>query len=334
MAIGPEAPLRATHPVGLDGERTSAFRPAAAAGSRPGRECRPGLGIGRTMNACRRDDAHTTLGRRFRTPAAYTALQARGRRRLNCGVVTLDLGPSRQLTTVARPHSELAARLASTAQRLPASDRQYLYPVDDLHLTVLNLDQSAVGDRLAQDLAREVLAATAPFPVALRGLGVSSQSVYVQAYDRTGALLALRRRLSRVTGSRPPLGPAAAGVRQPPPLPDERGRADRDGRCRPPPAAARDARGADRGDRADGQGAVPGGHVAVGPGRPPRMPVDPPPAGRPYGRLSADVEHRARPHPRNQRRRPAAGISEEFPSRRLSPGCRWLRALAGGLVRP
>lgn len=71
---------------------------------------------------------------------------------------------------------------------------------------MLNLDQGTVSDRLARvRLAREVLAATAPFPVALRGLGVSSQSVYVQAYDRTGALLALRRRLSRVTGSRPPL---------------------------------------------------------------------------------------------------------------------------------
>jgi 2'-5' RNA ligase len=92
----------------------------------------------------------------------------------------------------------LALPVQQVVRGLPGVERHYVYPASDLHLTVLN-----VGDGAALDAVTDVLRQTAAFPVRLRGLQQSAHSVYVRAFDDSGQLQALRRRLMDVAGIRP-----------------------------------------------------------------------------------------------------------------------------------
>jgi 2'-5' RNA ligase len=128
---------------------------------------------------------------------AFALLQAQEQRGLRRGAVGLELGePS--VTCVVRLPAALALPVRQVVRTLPGLERHYVYPASDLHLTVLNVAEGAVLDAVA-----EVLHQTAPFAVRLRGLQQSAHSVYVRAFDDSGQLRALRRRLMEVTGLRP-----------------------------------------------------------------------------------------------------------------------------------
>ncbi len=137
--------------------------------------------------------------------AVYTVLYAWERHRPSRAASLLDLaGEQTHLTTVVRIPLEVAAPLVEAVRRLPGADDQYVYPVSDLHLTVLNLDHVAAA-ALPESIAKveAVLADTTSFEVRLRGLGMSAQSIYAQVFDCSGALRVLRKRLSHITGARP-----------------------------------------------------------------------------------------------------------------------------------
>jgi hypothetical protein len=129
--------------------------------------------------------------------AAFALLQAQERRRLPHGATTLQLGePS--LTCVVRLRPVLALPIHQAVRSLAGVERHYVYPAADLHVTLLNLGASTDLDAVAAVLGR-----TAPFAVRLHGLQLSRHSVSVRAFDDTGALHAVRRRLIEVTGARP-----------------------------------------------------------------------------------------------------------------------------------
>jgi 2'-5' RNA ligase len=135
--------------------------------------------------------------RRPSQQAAFALLQAQERRGLPHGAATLQLGvPS--LTCVVRLPSAVALPIHQAVRSLPGVERHYVYPASDLHLTLLNLGASEDLEAVAAVLIR-----TAPFAVRLRGLQLSRHSVSVRAFDDTGALQAVRRRLIEVTGTRP-----------------------------------------------------------------------------------------------------------------------------------
>ncbi len=132
--------------------------------------------------------------------AGYALLQSRELRRMAHGVTPLDTAVGdRYLTSVVRLPLPLADSALAAVRRLPIGDHHYVYPAADLHLTILNLDGSDVAVRERVRLAAEVIRVASPFRVDLRGLGVSSQSVYAKVYDNTGALWALRGRLAAAT---------------------------------------------------------------------------------------------------------------------------------------
>jgi hypothetical protein len=145
-------------------------------------------------------------GRLFRQSAqgaAYSMLYARQRRRSRRPVTLLELGGEQtHLTTIARIPASVATPIVELVRRLPGADEHYLYPAADLHLTVLNIEYLAEPENLAA--VNAVLAETPSFDVHLRGLGMSSRSIYVQAFDSSGSLSRLRKRLTGLTTSQQP----------------------------------------------------------------------------------------------------------------------------------
>ena len=138
--------------------------------------------------------------------AGFGLLQVRESRRLARGAQPLDLDARlRHVTSVVRVPGDLAGVLTDVVRGLDGVEGHYVYPSNDLHLTVLNLDaaRAPVADRLRA--AGGAVARTPGFGVVLAGLGVSRSSVYARAYDTTGALWRLRGRLATATGCRPPL---------------------------------------------------------------------------------------------------------------------------------
>lgn len=138
--------------------------------------------------------------------AGFGLLQVRESRRLARGAQPLDLDARlRHVTSVVRVPGDLAGVLTDVVRGLDGVEGHYVYPSNDLHLTVLNLDaaRQPVADRLRA--AGGAVARTPGFGVVLAGLGVSRSSVYARAYDTTGALWRLRGRLATATGCRPPL---------------------------------------------------------------------------------------------------------------------------------
>jgi hypothetical protein len=100
--------------------------------------------------------------------------------------------PSSHVTAVARVPLARAMEIAATIESLrELAPTHYFYPADTLHLTVQNLDDLG-PDAVA--LARDLLEATPPFELDLRGLNVSGHSVFVQALPLDGTLRDLRRR--------------------------------------------------------------------------------------------------------------------------------------------
>lgn len=138
---------------------------------------------------------------------AYALLQARQWHGRDRRVTLLETaGGEPRLTSVIRLPSKAATFIVETVLGIPGADQQYVYPVSDVHLTVLNLDRlagAAFRERIED--VQAVLGETASFEVELRGFGMSSRSIYARAFDATGALQELRERLARITEGRPPL---------------------------------------------------------------------------------------------------------------------------------
>jgi 2'-5' RNA ligase len=126
-----------------------------------------------------------------------------GRARLRAGAgrtafVPPPSGPAAalHLTTVARLPAEVVATLAPALARLRADGPgHHWYPPGTVHLTVQNLDGLDLdGDAGTARLAelRALLGAHAPFPAAVRGLGVSAGTVFAQVLPCDASLRRLR----------------------------------------------------------------------------------------------------------------------------------------------
>lgn len=106
------------------------------------------------------------------------------------------------LTCLARLPEGLAQRVAETVRAWPGAEAHHVYPASALHVTVLNL-AGVDGDDHALVRVTDVLARTPPIPLVLKGIGATSHSVFVRAFDPSGALVDLRRSLLELTGARP-----------------------------------------------------------------------------------------------------------------------------------
>lgn len=104
------------------------------------------------------------------------------------------------LTSVVRLPTQLSARAAAMVRALPGSGRQYVYPSSDLHLTIAKLDRSRLSADDLVTVCDTVGSRAAPFPIELRGLAMTAQSVYLQAWDPTGSLWRLRKLVADAAG--------------------------------------------------------------------------------------------------------------------------------------
>jgi hypothetical protein len=84
------------------------------------------------------------------------------------------------LTTIVRLPATVTAALAPTLDRLRAVGPRYHYPPETMHVTVQNLDALGPAAPLPDGLV-ELVAARAPFRLAVRGLGVGPGAVFALA---------------------------------------------------------------------------------------------------------------------------------------------------------
>ncbi|MFT3875336.1 MAG: hypothetical protein QM708_02755 [Propioniciclava sp.] len=104
------------------------------------------------------------------------------------------------LTSVVRVPADAAAGALEIVRALPQAAEHYVYPSTDLHLTIANLDESPLTPAQLPGACGAAARASVPFPIELRGLGVTRQSLYAQAWDTTGALWRLRAAVAGATG--------------------------------------------------------------------------------------------------------------------------------------
>ena len=135
--------------------------------------------------------------RRLTQRAGFALLEARP-----VSPVPLPAERWTSLTCLARLPDDVADRVAETVRGWPGAEDHHVYPATALHVTLLNLGEID-GDDDAFAHVIELLAQTRPVPLVLKGIGVTSHSVFLRAYDQTGRLGVLRRQLIGVTGGRP-----------------------------------------------------------------------------------------------------------------------------------
>jgi 2'-5' RNA ligase len=104
------------------------------------------------------------------------------------------------LTTVVRLPATVTAALAPTLDRLRAvGPRHHYYPPETMHVTVQNLDALGPAAPLPDGLV-ELVAARAPFRLAVRGLGVGPGAVFALALPGDATLASLRAGLAGFAG--------------------------------------------------------------------------------------------------------------------------------------
>jgi 2'-5' RNA ligase len=104
------------------------------------------------------------------------------------------------LTTVVRLPATVTAALAPTLDRLRAvGPRHHYYPPETMHVTVQNLDALRPAAPLPDGLI-ELVAARAPFRLAVRGLGVGPGVVFALALPGDATLASLRAGLAGLAG--------------------------------------------------------------------------------------------------------------------------------------
>jgi len=105
------------------------------------------------------------------------------------------------VTAVSRVPLQQAEAVVRAIEPLRANGPEhYVYPPETLHLTIRNLDGL---DAAGLDAAAAVLSAAPAFELELRGLNVSSDTVFVQALSRDHTLRSLRRRLDDLVRTSP-----------------------------------------------------------------------------------------------------------------------------------
>lgn len=108
------------------------------------------------------------------------------------------------VTSVTRLPDDSGSELLRAARTIAGVKDHYVYPATDLHLTVANLDMSSLDERTLGQRIGEAVAAVQPFDVELRGIAMTSQSIYAQAWDSSGALWRLRGLVQDAAGIRLP----------------------------------------------------------------------------------------------------------------------------------
>jgi 2'-5' RNA ligase len=132
----------------------------------------------------------------------YRRVVARAGGRVDVELRVDDPRLDRYLTLVARLPIGIALRVTEVSSRLAAADpAQYLYPPADLHLTVMDCSALLGAGDLDQALAKlssslaDALAGERIAPVGLCGVNVWASTAYVQAWDTTGGIRRIRRRV-------------------------------------------------------------------------------------------------------------------------------------------
>ena len=135
--------------------------------------------------------------------ASVRALQ-RGETEVDAYLQRGGRNPIRFVTFVARPDATARRRIVAVQEELRESALEhYVYPPEDLHVTVFGRPINVEEDgRIPDDLRREVEETAesvfqehAPVSIALKGLNLSTSTVFVQAFNADGTLEALRRDL-------------------------------------------------------------------------------------------------------------------------------------------
>jgi 2'-5' RNA ligase len=119
------------------------------------------------------------------------------------------------LTTVVRLPATMAAALAPALDRLRAvGPGHHYYPPETMHVTVQNLDAlaPAAGPAPLPDELAELVAARAPFRLAVRGLGVAPGTVFALALPGDATMASLRAGLAGLTGGPGPRGRLGRGL--------------------------------------------------------------------------------------------------------------------------
>jgi 2'-5' RNA ligase len=107
-------------------------------------------------------------------------------------------GAAVHLTTVIRLPADVAAALAPALDRLRAlGPGHHYYPPATMHVTVRNLDGLTPADGTVAAVG-DLVAAQAPFRLAVRGLGVAPGTVYALALPGDAGLRSLRSALGRL----------------------------------------------------------------------------------------------------------------------------------------
>jgi 2'-5' RNA ligase len=140
---------------------------------------------------------------------AAASVQAGGAT-LDPQVVALADDARRGVTLLARPAAAVAHALSALAERLRAMEpEQYYQPASDLHHTILSLftataDYAPYLEHLPayRETVAEVVAATPPFTIDVRGVTLTLGAVLAQGFPRDGTLAAVRERLRAALGAR------------------------------------------------------------------------------------------------------------------------------------
>jgi len=132
----------------------------------------------------------------------YRRRVGRGRNDVDFEVKVGDSRLDRYLTLVVRVPNEVGARVARTVRTVAARDPgHYVYPPDDLHLTIIDCSALLAPSVLDVALSRlsatvgDALARTPRARVQLRGLNLFAASVYAQAWDPDGQVRRMRQQL-------------------------------------------------------------------------------------------------------------------------------------------
>lgn len=122
-------------------------------------------------------------------------------------VTPFDVSARFQCTTsVVRVPQDHAQQIHDLLESLPDLKGHYRYPPTDMHVTVMNLDGARIDAASAFKRCTAAAQTAGPFDIELRGIALTSHSLYVQAWDVDGSLQQLRREIA--TRIHSPLAPA------------------------------------------------------------------------------------------------------------------------------
>lgn len=123
---------------------------------------------------------------------------------VDCDHHLLDSNDDRRgITLIIRPPAEFAAEIACIIEDLfPVIPEQYLYPISDLHITVLSIisctNQFKLHDIQSRDyidLIRQAIKDVPPFTLSFEGIITSPSALLIKGYSEEPSLQLLRNKL-------------------------------------------------------------------------------------------------------------------------------------------